>query len=346
MKRVKDIMTMIIIVPTIFILFIGCSSKDNQDKNESKNVSIDALGREVENIPDIERLAITCYGGTTHEISILGASENIVAQPNMDKFNQLLKMYPRFKNVIDAGSFDNVNIEELLNQDPEIAFVGVTSESGNKLIEDSGIKTFTMLIGSAEVEPLKKEFQNIGKLLGKEQMSQKLVDYWDEKLSMVKSLVDKIPESERKRIYYAGGKITEASSGKWGDSFITGAGGINVLKDITKGAKGVELSVEQVIDLNPDVVITQKRPEGTKGIIDDTRIKNLDFVKNNKVYSCPIGAFWWDRPSPESPLGFMWLAKTLYPEYTESIDLREETKYFYKEFYDYELSDDEYNSFF
>ncbi len=48
------------------------------------------------------------------------------------------------------------------------------------------------------------------------------------------------------------------------------------------------------------------------------------------MHQVPIGAFWWDRPSPEAPLGFMWMATTLYPEYTKDIDLKKETKEFYK----------------
>ena len=42
----------------------------------------------------------------------------------------------------------------------------------------------------------------------------------------------------------------------------------------------------------------------------------------------------------------MWLAKTLYPEETASIDLKKETIEFYKTFYNYDLSDKEYESFF
>lgn len=342
-RLVSTIMALIVVSSTV----VGCNSQTKkEEKTPEKIVAVDAIEREVERPESMEKLAITCYGGASHELSILGGSENIVAQPDMKKFQQLLKMYPRFENVIDPGSFDNINIEEILKADPDMAFVGVTSKKGNKLIEDSGIPTFTMLIGSAGVDSLKSEFENVGKILGKEDISDKLVKYWEDKLQMVKETVDKVPENEKKKVYYAGETITQASSGKWGDSYITGSGGINVLKDITKGAKGSEISVEQVAEFNPDVVITQKRPSGIKPIMEDNRVKDLDFIKNEEVYSCPIGAFWWDRPSPESPLGFMWLAKTLYPTYTESIDLEKEVKDFYKEFYDYELSDEEYKSFF
>ncbi|OPY00115.1 MAG: hypothetical protein A4E58_00155 [Syntrophorhabdus sp. PtaB.Bin006] len=59
-----------------------------------------------------------------------------------------------------------------------------------------------------------------------------------------------------------------------------------------------------------------------------------------------LGAFWWDRPSPEAILGIIWLAKTLYPEDMADIDLRKEAMLFYKTFYGYALTDREYETFF
>jgi iron complex transport system substrate-binding protein len=68
-------------------------------------------------------------------------------------------------------------------------------------------------------------------------------------------------------------------------------------------------------------------------------------VKENAVYCCPVGAFWWDRPSPEAILGIMWLAKTLYPKAMSDIDIKKETKWFFERFYKYSLTDKEYESF-
>lgn len=48
----------------------------------------------------------------------------------------------------------------------------------------------------------------------------------------------------------------------------------------------------------------------------------------------------------DDAFGFMWLAQTLYPDYTKDIDLKKETKYFFSEFYNYDVSDEEYASFF
>ena len=82
-----------------------------------------------------------------------------------------------------------------------------------------------------------------------------------------------------------------------------------------------------------------------KQILHNPQLANVKAVKNGRVYGFPVGAFWWERPSPESPLGFLWLTKQLYPQLMQDIDIKKETKYFYKTFFDYELSDEEFEAF-
>lgn len=326
----------------------GCGSQPDSEsgRDAAPKTVTDAKGRTIDKPEKIEKAAITCYGGATHEISVLGASSRIVAQPSMERFPQLLKMFPAFRDVVDPGAFDEVNTEELLKASPDMVFVGVTASKGNKLIEEAGLSTFTMLIGTADIENLKTEFEMAGILLDNPEQAKKLVDYWNKKLEELDGLLSGIPEDQRKTVYYAGSSITSANTGVWGDNLLRCAGGRNVTAELTRGAKGSEISVEQILQWDPDVIITQKTPKGLSAFENDDRIRDLSAVKNKEMHLCPIGAFWWDRPSPESPLGFLWLATVLYPEQTKSIDLKKETVEFYKTFYQYDLSDEEYESFF
>lgn len=198
-----------------------------------------------------------------------------------------------------------------------------------------------MLIGSAGIDSLKQEFLNIGHMMNNDTKAEALVKHWNDTLDDLDKIIAKIPESERKSVYYTGKVITKANNGAWGRSWIEGVGGINAIPTDTTG----DISVEQAMEWNPDVIITQGG-NGTADLLGDARIQNMNAIKNNQVYECPIGGFWWDRPSPESTLGFLWLAKTLYPDDTKNIDLKKETKDFYKEFYEYDLSDAEYEAFF
>jgi iron complex transport system substrate-binding protein len=106
--------------------------------------------------------------------------------------------------------------------------------------------------------------------------------------------------------------------------------------------------LEQLLVWNPDVMILSSN-EGTFVSVEDitgnTQLEDIKAVTDGELHLCPVGTFWWDRPAPEAILGITWLAKTLYPESFADVDLKALSKDFYNRFYDYELSDEEFNAF-
>lgn len=329
----------------------GCSGQTSaattesstQTSTETSNVVVDANGTEF-TIPDsVERIVITCQGGTTHEVAIFGGADMIKAQPSMAKFPQLLKMYPQFNDVVNGGSFDDVNIETLAAQEPDVALVGISSEKGNAQIAGIGIPTYVMLIGWAAIDTLKQEFLNVGKIVGGEDKAQQLFDHWTTTLDALQAKLASIPEAERKSIYYiSSADITKANKGDWGRTWIAG---VNADFAIPDSDSTGDVTVEKAIAWDPDIIIVQGGNDINQ-LLDNEQLQDMQAIKNKQVYSCPIGGFWWDRPSPEATLGFLWLAKTAYPEYTKDIDLKAETVDFFQTFYEYYLPDDEYESFF
>ena len=309
---------------------------------------VDATGRSVVLPNVIRRVVITCYGGATHEVSVMGAADRIVAQPSMRRFPNLLKMYPRFAATEDAGSFENVSVERIMTLKPDLVIAGITSPRANRKIESLGIPVVTAAIGRADIDSLLNEFRIMGRVFGTEKRAAELVSFWKERLSFIRKRVSAIPLSKRKRVFYLGSGSSLATDGRlwWGQHFISAAGGVNVAADIGPAR---QVTVEQLLVWNPDVIVmhTDTGPlSAGRPVRDNPRMRNVKAVKDNRVYPCPVGAFWWDRPSPEAILGILWLAKTLYPERMKGLDLEKETASFYKRFYDYGLSGGEYGSFF
>ena len=64
-------------------------------------------------------------------------------------------------------------------------------------------------------------------------------------------------------------------------------------------------------------------------------------VQNHHVYKVPMGIYRWDAPGVETPLMMKWLATILQPGIFNDIDVRKDTKAFYKDFMHYELSDED-----
>ncbi len=296
----------------------------------------------------ISSVVITCCGGAAHELAALGVSDRVVAQPTQCTSERLYTVVPEYRSDTDVGSFDAVNVEEILKLNPDIVIGSYYAEKGNSLIEETGIPVVRVLTGRAGVERLKEEFRMLGTVFGKEERAERLIAYWDKTLSEIESRVADIPEEERKRVYYMSSKPLQTEGhGAWGDDMIRAAGGVNVAggieQEVIRG--GYQISTEDLVKWDPEVIYVQSNmkdyssPAGS--FVTDPQYATIQAVQDNAVYPCPVGTFWWDRPAPESPLGILWLAQKLYPDRFSDIDLVEETKSFFHEFYSYDLTDDE-----
>jgi iron complex transport system substrate-binding protein len=307
----------------------------------------DRAGRTVSLPSAIQKVVITCYGGASHEISILGGSDKIIAQPSIERFPQLMKMYPRFAQVPDAGSFNNVNIEQVMALKPDVVFAPIISEQAVHRLEETKIPVVVVAVGRTDIAGLLEEFKMIGTIFGETEKSAELINYWKERLSLVKDRLAAIPEAQRKKVLYTSSAIPFRTEGGswWGQHFITASGGVNVAGDIQHGA---QVTAEQLLVWDPDVIIVttnSNNPALADTILNSSQLKIAKAVRSHAVYQCPVGAFWWDRPSPEAILGILWLSKVLYPDAMADVDIGKETRRFFTKFYNYELSESEFESF-
>lgn len=308
----------------------------------------DFTGKEICIPKNIDKIIITCYGGGSQEIALFMGSDQIIAHPDTKAFDEFLKVYPDLKNIPSVGTFNDVNLETLLKLQPNIVFAGVTSSPMNDRIHSTGIPVYTLGIGKHSIKSLLIEFAHVGLILNKKQKADALIGYWNNTLARIDRHLSKIDPNKRKKVFYASGsgKMSSESGRSWGDEFIESAGGINVAAKIPFQG-GVNAEVLNV--WNPDVIITTtngKNNLNVEGISKDPALSQLKAVREKAVYQAPVGTFWWDRPSPESILGILWLSKVLYPAEMKDIDLMRETKEFYKKFYGYTLSDKEYELFY
>ncbi len=312
----------------------------------SEKSVVDMGGKSVFVPEKVERILITCYGGVTQEMAVLGLAEKIVGQPSMERFPLLLSRYPAFGELPHAGSFNNINVEEALKLRPDLVLASVTAEKGNQQLRDVGLPVVTVLTGRADMETLQKEFLLLGSLTGQEARARELVDYWQKILGLLEERLASLSQGERKPVYYMlGNPLHTNGSAWWGEAFIRTAGGINVASEMGKVR---DVNVEQLLQWDPDVLIlssNEGKPVLRRDLEEDPRLCNLRALRGNSLYYCPIGAFWWDRPSPEAALGFLWLATTLYPERFSDVDLHEETKYFFEKFYEISLTEEQVEGF-
>ena len=303
-------------------------------------VVIDAKGREVVVPESIERIAVTCMGGGTQTVCAFGGADRLVVSPSMAKSAPLLlKIFPQIEDAVDAGTFDDVNIETIAAAEPDFCFVSSTSDKGNAAIEELGIPTYTLSTANATVDSMRNDYVNTSILLGAPELGETYTAFWDGIMDAVADAAATVPEDERLVVYRCGAEITAANHTPWAGTWIEAVGGIIAAENGTTG----DVSVEQVAEWNPDVILTSGDIEA---LLADDRIQDVAAIKNGAVYAAPKGTMGWDAPSPEVPLGFAWLGTQLYPEAFSGIDVEAECIAFYKNFYGYDLTDEEVDGIF
>lgn len=243
------------------------------------------------------------------------------------------------------GSKRNANYDAIIAQNPDVVFVGhgEDKETVNEIQEKFGQIPVLDVEGDNNLTDIVPSLNFMGKLLGEENKSNKLVTFYNNVSDDVKNTVSSIPESDRKKVYYAKGEngLSTFTPGSPQVKLITICGGVNVVQSpVSKGVMGV--SMDLVSQWNPDVIITSDS-QFYQNVYSNQSWQNITAVKNKQVYLTPESPFNWfeNPPGANTIIGIPWTAKVLYPDKFKNVDLKNLTKEFYSEFYHYNLTDGE-----
>ena len=313
----------------------------------------DQAGRNVTVVPDeIER--IISFGplpSTAMIIAIEGSGERIVGMSSsaMQAVEDGImgKIYPELLDVQSNSSWTQgpagVNIEEVLRLDPDIVFTK-NDEDQLKIFNELGIPA--VVIGHRSLDDWLIMMTNVGRVLGKDDRAARLVEYHKEMFEELKAITEDLPDEERPSVMFipfAKGLRTVPST-VMPAVYIDIAGGTITTKELTRGSNQA-VAMEQVIKWNPDVVLLGNFEYVNPQDLYNNSLEGQDWTsikafQNKRVYLEPLGVYRWGPPNHEAPLQIMWLGELLHPDLF-NYDLRQEMKDFYKEMYDYDLSEEE-----
>ena len=96
----------------------------------------------------------------------------------------------------------------------------------------------------------------------------------------------------------------------------------------------VNISVEQLLNWNPDVIVVSREASYTLDELRaDSRLKQLVAMRTNRLYQMPDPILPWDYPGPDVVLGILWLAQLCYPDSLKQIQLDQEKEQYYQTIY-------------
>lgn len=134
-------------------------------------------------------------------------------------------------------------------------------------------------------------------------------------------------------------------------------GGINTYITTLEGGQNFTLpeditepSMETILEYDPEIIFISNFDDVTPEDFYENKLEGQDWsnvsaVKNHKVYKVPCGLYRWAPPNAfEKPLYMKWTASIVQPEIFSDYDIRTEISDFYKDYYGYELSDEQLDS--
>jgi len=317
------------------------SKQKNQTKIESQIIK-DSLGRKVSIPLKIKRIACL-YSFTGHVVTMLGQGDKIVACiSGLKRDKVLLKICPAIKKAVVPKVNGALNIEELVKAKPDIVFVRESmfrNQAEKELFDKFNLPL--IVIEYSSIKEQQQAIKIIGEAIGANERARTFNKYYEECLLKTATITNKIPLNKRVKVYHSVNEPFKTdSAGTLQADWLNLAGAINVstAQKSKKEHNDLFVNIEQILLWNPEVIITNES-RAKDFILKDTQWANIKAVKNKKVYQMPNGISRWGHPgSLETPLALLWTLKTLYPEYSQKINLKRETLIFYKKFFNFSLS--------
>ena len=336
-----------------------------------KTTVVDVTGREVSMELPAKKVVLAGWTGSGNPfytlIALLGddAPKTIVGMDEgLKKYRHWIwekfsKRYPALNDIPDVGGPPELNVELIISLNPDVVMIpAATLKPGDesvKILEKAGIPVVLNDFHTETMDTHVRSIEMIGKVVGKEQRAQELIDFYKKQYTVVEDRLAKSNE-EKPRVYIEVGqdpKEYKNTYGKimWG-VLAEHAGGDNV------GAKMVEryapVSPEAVLAANPQVIILTganwpKKPNSLqlgyaaneadsrarlKKFLDRPGWDSLDAVKSGRVYGIHHGLSReiWDF----FPL--QCLAKWFHPELFKDLEPMEAFKEFHERFLGIEYS--------
>ncbi len=236
-----------------------------------------------------------------------------------------------------TGRGNTANLEAVIAAKPDLVLdvgtVGPTYVSLADRVQEQTHIPYVLIGGSLLDTP--KLLRTAGNVLGVSARAETLARYTEEALIDLQKRIATVPAAERPKAYMARGPRGHETDvrGSINAEALEILGAQNVVAPGTSAGNLADVSLEQVLAWQPDVIVTINR-DFMSSVMADPAWQGVKAVKDKHVYLEPLYPFGWvdEPPGVNRVIGIRWLAKLLYPRLFPE-DLRAETKRFYELFY-------------
>ena len=328
------------------------AEQDATQKTAETREITDMAGRKV-TVPTAENIESVFSAGPVAAIFLYMVAPDKLLGWNYE-LNDVEKsiILDKYQDLPNFGMGDAVNYEAVIAANPTIAInSGKINDAMvsdcDALSESLGIPVVAV---DNELNNSAEAFRFMGELLGVEDHAEELAQYAEQVFTDINALSD-IPEEKKVSVYFGNGEdsLETAPRGSQHAQIFDVINAVNVADLELGDGSRVQISAEQLLAWDPDVIVVNGEPKADKSgssaaedILSNPDYASLKAVQDQKVYGTPNAPFSWvDRPAgPNRLIGMRWFSALIYPEYIKC-DINEEIHKFFDLFYHVDLSDEQ-----
>ncbi|SNX53228.1 ABC transporter substrate-binding protein [Thermoanaerobacterium sp. RBIITD] len=312
MKKFKNIL-IFTIISLLVISLAACSQKtaskfaSNTEANKTEVKTTfplkvtDFMGREV-TIDKAPKRIVSLSPSTTELIYALGAGKKVVGVTDYDDYPE------EVKSVAKVGGFKGPNMEAIAAQKPDIIFASTLSGKDQMdALQKTGIPV--LVLEAKDINQIYDSIKIIGQITGNEKKGDEVIQTMKDKIKEISDKVKDLPKVNTFFVVDTNGNFT-AGKGTFIDELINLAGGKNVADDVNGWA---QYSMEQLLQKNPDTIITSPHASNSNNIKDMQGYKDTKAAKDGKIFIISNDDI-INRASNRIVLGLEEIAKDLHPE--------------------------------
>ena len=335
----KKLTALILTCCLCLFMFAGCgggndtttSSTSAESSAAAENTSgektvTDISGREVTIPAEVDSI-VNLWPAYTSSFYVIGAGDLLKAQAQQSNVNAWTEFfYPGAADVPGMGG-TTPNVEEIANLDPDLVIVHPTSIASGYAdqLDELGIPALDLNFDS--YSGMIDSYTILGEALGGEYQEKldKLCADVQEKLDRNREWTADIADEDKPVVYYIAGQQNSLTTTMLGEDtmqedWTVSNGGTYAPASMTAaGENGMEVTAEEVFAQNPDVIMVGGTYQ--HDLIEQLQTldgwKDLNAVKNDRVYNIPYGCFNWERFGIESDLMIDYALYCIQPEIAE-----------------------------
>ncbi|MEE8807373.1 MAG: ABC transporter substrate-binding protein [Lactimicrobium sp.] len=293
----------------------------------------------------------------------LNSADSIVAMEpvsmNAAKAGILSQLYPDILNVnTDIMNGDAVNMEALAALQPDVVFYNAAKKDEAQQLEDAGLTAVGISATKFNYDAIKtyQEWMSLLDQIYPDYAGKRGSQTGDFASQVYSEIQDKVKDVTDKQkvlfLYqYDDTAMVTSSSKFFGQWWCDAVGATNVAQDVPADNMNAKITMEQVYEWNPDVIIITNFTKTTPDDLYNNAIGSDDWssvkaVQDKRVYKMPLGVYRTYTPGIDTPMTLEWLAQAVYPDLFSDVDVASDVKDYYNKLFGVTLTDDQVSAMY